>query len=120
MKIINLLLAFVVGLSSLSLSANQKFVVSDAQSFVETLAGDFTTDEIEFAVEDKEAFVAELVDLRLITAEEGQMVFEKPEHVLETAVPTGNASHYHRRRYLVANPLWWLAALIVLTTPAYY
>lgn len=116
MKLLNLFLALTVALSSISLSANQKHVVSDAQSFVELLSGEYTIDDIEYAVQDTEVFLAELVDLRLITAEEAEELMVNPEKVLETAAPQGNASHYfhHHGGFYVDSGLYWAAVIIVI------
>ena len=121
MKLVNLLVAMVVAFTSLNLVAGEKVVVKDAQDFVATMAGDVAAADLVLQIEDQDAFVAELVAMKVLTAEEASAVLENPEKVLVTEAPAGNASHHYRyRRPYVANPVWWLALLIVLSTPAYY
>ena len=65
--------------------------------------------------------MADLKERKMIRTDLEAQVFENPEALLESiANPTGNAQHRYRRGgYYYANPVWWLAFIIVISTPAY-
>ena len=123
------IIAALFGLSSLQ-AQESSLRITNAQDFVASLEAEIDPKNIIWAVDNKEAFVAELVDLRILSAAEAEQALAEPAKVLQALPPAGNASHYYRYRPhrgyyrpyhpYQANPIWWLALLVLLTTPAYY